>query len=251
MKISPCAKAKIKYLDVMADKYITEKALGPDAKQMGFIMNAVLPHCLGPKVLELGYGSGHWTKRLVTLGFDVTVIEGSAVLAKRCKNFFGERVKIVHSLFEKFKPKECYGSIIASCVLEHVENPQNLLLLLKSWLGNNGSLHIVVPNALSLHRRIGLKMKMLSNELELSPQELEVGHMHAYTRDIFKKQLEEARLKVNFIKGIFVKPLSSGQMIDWPDSLLEAYNKLSEELPDYTAFLYGNCSKESTKRCAK
>lgn len=235
---------KIDTLNKMADKYFTEKALGPDGKQMRFVMDAVLPHCRKPKALELGYGSGHWTRRLLEGGFYVTVIEGSSVLAERCRRTFGGAVKVVHSLFERFKPEQAYATIIASCVLEHVEKPEVLLGLMRSWLAPKGNLHIVVPNALSLHRRLGVKMKILSDQLEFSKQELGVGHKHIYTAKIFKKQLEQAGLAVDFIKGIFVKPLSSQQMMNWSDELLEAYNKLSDELPEYTAFLYAKCSKK-------
>ncbi len=237
-------KGQDKTLDSMAEEYFTQKALGPDSKQKEFIIKAVMPHCSGPKVLELGYGNGHWTRKLVDMGFEVTVVEGSSSLVKHCRNTFGKSVKIVQSLFEEFEPTESYQTIIASCVLEHVEDPKKFLSLLRSWLDNRGKLNIIVPNALSLHRRVGLKMGMLSNPLQLSPQELEVGHRHAYTTEIFKAQLEESHLQINFIKGVFLKPLSSGQMMDWADDLLEGYNELSEELSEYTAFLYANCFKK-------
>jgi carbamoyl-phosphate synthase large subunit len=238
------SKARSKSLDEMANKYFTPKALRPDRKQMDFIMEEVFSNCKGPRVLELGYGSGHWTRRLVDLGFDVTVVEGSRVLADHCRSRFGKSVKVIHSLFEKFTPNERYDTIIASCVLEHTKDYRLFLKLLRSWLSEKGNLHIVVPNALSLHRRIGLKMGLLKDPMELSPQELEVGHHHSFTTDIFKKELERSGLKVNFLKGIFLKPLSSGQMMDWPEGLLEAYNKLSGDLPEYTAFLYANCSQK-------
>ena len=228
----------------MVDKYYTEKALGPDRKQMNFIMNAVLQNCTGPKVLELGYGNGYWTQKLVEFGFEVTVVEGSSILAKRCKEKYGKTVNVIHSLYEEYAPKEFYDTIIASCVLEHVKNCEIFLSLLKSWLKDDGNLHIVVPNALSLHRRVGLKMGLLAHLLQLSPQELEVGHQHTFTPEIFKAQLEKSGLRVNFIRGIFVKPLSSIQMIEWSDDLLNAFNELSDELPEYTAFLYENCLKQ-------
>lgn len=231
------------YLDEMSDKYFTEKALGPDRIQMGFIMDAVLPYCTGPKVLELGLGSGHWSQKLIDKGFDVTVVEGSAVLAEHCRLKFGKSVQVINSLFEEYNPVATYHTIIASCVLEHVDNYKLFLNLLKSWLHENGNLHIVVPNALSLHRRIGVKMGMLDHLMQLSPQELEVGHCRTYNKDIFKAQIEESGLKVDFISGIYVKPLSSGQMIEWDEKILKAYNELSNELPEYTAFLYANCSK--------
>lgn len=233
----------MKYLDAMADKYATEKAHGPDAKQMEYVRRVVISKCKGPKVLELGYGSGYWTKQLMNKQFDVTIVEGSAILVKHCEESCGGRVRIVHSLFEKFQTQESYNSVIAAFVLEHVDEPAHFLSLIRSWLDEKGSLHIVVPNALSLHRRIGLKMKMLSHQLELSPQELEVGHKRAYTKESLKKEIEEAGLQVNFTEGIFVKPLSSGQMMDWSNDLFDAYNELSDELPDYTAFIYANCSK--------
>ncbi len=229
-------------LNSMADKYWTEKALGPDAKQMDFIRARVLPYCKGPKVLELGCGNGAWTEALTAKGFDVTVVEGSELLIDSLQKKMGASVKLVHSLFEEFQTADKFQTVIASCVLEHVENPAQFLSLLKSWLAPGGDLHIIVPNALSLHRRVGLKMGLIQHPLELSSQELEVGHRHSFTLESFREKLELASLKVNFIKGVFLKPLSSGQMMDWPENLLEGYNSLSDELPEYTAFLYANCS---------
>ena len=209
---------------------------------MGFIMDAFLSHCSGPEILELGCGNGNWTRKLAAQGNRVTVVEGSAILAEELKREFGASIAVVHSLFENFRPAGKFDSVIASCVLEHVEDASSFLSLVRNWLKPGGHLHLVVPNALSLHRRVGLKMGLLSHALELSPQEIEVGHRRAYTYESFREELEATCFKIDFIKGIFLKPLSSGQMLGWPDALLEGYNQLSDDLPEYTAFLYAKCS---------
>ena len=241
MKFSDDAQSKS--LDNMAQEYHTSKALGSDRQQTEFIIDAVLPHCKGNRVLELGCGAGLWTRKLVDLGFDLTVVEGSSILAKRCRDNFENSVKVVNALFEEFVIEDTFQEIIASCVLEHVANPKLFLALLRSWVEPEGNIHIVVPNALSLHRRIGFKMGMLADPLQLSPQELKVGHRRSYTAEKLKSQLDESQLKVHFVKGVFLKPLSSIQMMDWPDALFKAYNEIGEELTEYCAFLYANCSK--------
>lgn len=231
-------------LDQMSDKYFTEKSSGPDRLQMDFIRDKILSECKGPKVLELGCSNGDWTEKLADKGLDVTVIEGSSLLVKKIKRKLGDRVKIVHRLFEEYRPPELYHSIIAACVLEHVEDSTDFLRRISSWLAPKGCLHIVVPNALSLHRRVEFKIGLLKEPLELSPQEIEAGHRRAYTLKSLRQELQGAGLCAHSIQGIFLKPLSSGQMLNWPRSLLEGYNALSDELAEYTAFLYARCSNQ-------
>jgi hypothetical protein len=88
-------------------------------------------------------------------------------------------------------------------------------------------------------------MGMLRDPMELSSQELEVGHRRSYTLQTFRQELEGNRFTVRFVKGIFLKPLSGGQMIGWPDELLDGYNALSDELPEYTAFAYAKCCRKT------
>ena len=86
-------------------------------------------------------------------------------------------------------------------------------------------------------------MGILGDPLELNRQELVVGHRQAYTPKNFKPQLEEAQLHVKRMRWIFLKPLPSGQMADWPDDLLRAHNEMGDELPEYAAFLQAVCTK--------
>lgn len=232
-------------LDEKASVYFTDKALGPDKKQVSYIRETVIPYCKGPKTLELGYGNGVWTQRLLEKGLDVSVIEGSARLAQKARGTHGARVRIYHSLFEDFKTDEKFDTIIASCVLEHVVTPEDLLKKIRSWAHRESDIHFTVPNALSLHRRVGLKMGILKHPLELSSQDIEIGHHTSYTIDSFKKQLEQAGFRVNFLKGIFLKPVNSALMMDWSEQLMDALNEMAKELPEYSAFLYANCSVDS------
>ena len=172
----------------------------------------------------------------------MSVVEGSSVLAQNLRVKVGERADVVHSLFEEFKPSGAFNDVIASCVLEHVSDSNEFLCLVRSWLSEAGHLHVVVPNALSMHRRVGYHMGLLDDPMALSPQELEVGHRRSYTAATFQSELEGSGLVVNSIKGIFLKPLSSAQMLEWPDALLDGYNSLSDELPEFTAFLYADCT---------
>ncbi len=228
-------------LDEKAAVYFTDKALGPDRKQVSYIREAVVPQCKGPKTLELGYGNGIWTRQLYEKGLDITVIEGSSKLAKKAEEDFAGSVRVVNSLFEDFITDESFDTVIASCVLEHVVDPMFFLGKLKSWAHAGSDVHITVPNAVSLHRRIGLKMGLLKNPLELSPQDIEIGHHTSYTLEIFRDQLESAGFEVNYIKGIFLKPVNSAWMMDWTDELLDAFNEMAEELPEYSGFFYANC----------
>lgn len=232
----------LRSLDEKADVYFTAKALGPDRRQIRYIREEVIPHCKGPKTLELGYGNGVWTEELLKRGLDLTVVEGSARLAQAAKAAHGYRARIYHSLFEEFESNEKFDTIVASCVLEHVVDPEALLRKIRLWAHGDSDIHLTVPNALSLHRRIGLKMGLLKDCMELSPQDIEIGHHTSYTVASFKEQLDRNGFVVRGLRGIFLKPVNSALMMDWSAELMDSFNEIAEELPEYSAFLYAQCS---------
>jgi 2-polyprenyl-3-methyl-5-hydroxy-6-metoxy-1,4-benzoquinol methylase len=214
-----------------------------DRKQIMMMVRRGLPHCRGPKVLEMSYNDRGWTDALLDKGFDLTVIEGARYNVEYARAKYGDRLRITEVLFEEFEPAERYDTIVMSCIIEHVIDPGLVLQRAASWLNDDGVIILVVPNRLSLHRRVGFRAGLLSSMEELSDQDLSVGHRRLYTVDGLVQEIADAGLKTPAIEGIFLKPLSSSQMMDWPDSLLNAYDGMSEELRDYSAYLFAPCVK--------
>ena len=125
--------------DAMNDKFIE------DAAQI-YTQKWVFEQMEGCRsVLELGFGEGHFTHELVERGFDTTVIDGSDFLLGKAKELYGDRIKVVHSLFEEFVPQEKYDCVLATHVLEHVDEPVILLKHMKNWISANGRLSSLFP----------------------------------------------------------------------------------------------------------
>ena len=97
---------------------------------------------LGParRVLELGYGEGVITRMLIDAGRHVTLVEGSGLLHEAFVKEFGGRATAVHALFEEYSPAAPFDAVIASHVLEHVDDPVALLRRMRDWLAPDGRL---------------------------------------------------------------------------------------------------------------
>ena len=52
-------------------------------------------------------------------------------------------------------------------ILEHVDNPIDIMIRAKEWLSDNGVMILGVPNALSIHRLVAVKMGLLKAPNEL------------------------------------------------------------------------------------
>ena len=78
---------------------------------------------------------------------DLTLVEGAEAFCADLRQRF-PAVTVVRSLFEDFVPAELYDTIILGHVLEHVENPVDLLRKAGSWLADGGVICCAVPPAI-------------------------------------------------------------------------------------------------------
>lgn len=237
--------AERRLVNRIGPEYFSEKAMTIDRKQIMMMVRRGLPHCRGSKVLEMSYNDRGWTDALLERGFDLTVIEGARYNVEYARTKYGDRLNITEVLFEEYETTQQFDSIIMSCIIEHVLDPGLVLSRACGWLKDDGVIIVVVPNKLSLHRRVGLHCGLLTSMEQLSEQDLSVGHRRLYTMQSLADEIAGAGLRTDRIEGIFLKPLSSGQMMDWPDTLLNAYDAMSGELPDYSAYLFAACYKNS------
>jgi len=201
----------------------------------------ILAQAAGPRLLEMGCASGVMTEIFAARFPQATVVEGVPAYAEAARSIVGDSGKAFCCLFEEFEPAETYNDIVMAGVLEHVADPVDLLRKASGWLERDGRLHIVVPNALSLHRRVGVALGLLSRPEELHPADLAMGHRRVYTWDLLKAHILESGLMISAKEGNFLKPLSNQQMADWSDDLLEAFQALGHELFDLCAEIYVQC----------
>jgi 2-polyprenyl-3-methyl-5-hydroxy-6-metoxy-1,4-benzoquinol methylase len=138
----------------------------------------------------------------------------------------------VHGLFENYTPNSFFDVIIASHVLEHVDEPLSILRRMRGWLCRGGKVVIVVPNRNSIHRQLAVLMGLQPALDSLSKRDLLVGHQRVYSFSLLKQHIENAGLRILESRGFFLKVLPNSMMLDYSTDLLWALNKISASLPE-------------------
>lgn len=205
-------------VDRLIQKYDTEK---------------LLPHVHGPRVLELGYGDGTWTERLIQRYGISYVVDGSKKLLDHAKQLHGEKIYCFNSLFEDFEPPDglLFNTIVATHILEHVDDPIVVLQRCRKWLAFDGIILIIVPNATSLHRELAVMMGIQKTIYDLSLRDVEVGHQRVYDLSLLRRHVIEAGYDILTEKGLLLKLLPYNMMTNFSEDLLKAMVDISDRLP--------------------
>ncbi|HMP73357.1 MAG TPA: class I SAM-dependent methyltransferase [Kiritimatiellia bacterium] len=223
-----------KRLDVIANIHLNpDPAQRVDALCQLLDRDKLMPWVVGPKVLEMGCGDGVWTTALVEKFGHSAVVDGSQKLLAALKIRFGDKITCYDSLFEEFTPPSMvlYDTVIATHILEHVDDPVKVLKQMHYWLKPGGRVIIVVPNAESYHRQIGVIMRYLDSVYDLSERDHLVGHQRVYDLTMLRNHVMEAGYKIILERGFMIKTVSNAQMAEYSDDLIKAFVDLSDHLP--------------------
>ncbi|MBE2213388.1 MAG: methyltransferase domain-containing protein [Opitutaceae bacterium] len=222
------SKNELEHLNQVARIYGNEAgALNRDIASY-YSLKCTLRHVSGGRILQLGLGDGLIASALAAISSaSLDVIEGaSAVIAQVPSD---GTYQVIHTLFEDYRPGGLYDYVVGNHVLEHVADPVAIVSLVKNWLRPGGLAIFTVPNANSLHRRIGVAMGLLKHVQELNAQDLELGHRRVYTIPEIRDDLSRAGFTDVTIKGYMLKMVSHAQMKGWSRSLLDAIYDVSIE----------------------
>ncbi|HMU46619.1 MAG TPA: methyltransferase domain-containing protein [Chitinophagaceae bacterium] len=191
----------------------------------------------GKTCLEIAPAQGITTARLKD-DFEVLhVVEGSLNLLNEIPEY--PNVTKFHSFIENFNPPITYDFILMDHILEHIEEPQEALSKVKSFLNPRGTIIIGVPNAKSIHRLVAVKMGYLKSIYELNQRDRELGHYRVYDMDTLSKEILNSGLKIKKKEGVFFKPLSNGQIQEnWDAKMIEGFYQLGFDFPENTAEIY-------------
>jgi 2-polyprenyl-3-methyl-5-hydroxy-6-metoxy-1,4-benzoquinol methylase len=192
--------------------------------------------------LELGVSTGFMTEQLYKVFERMVCVDGSKryidMTKQRLKADSLKKIDFDVALFEEYEPEQRFPNIIMSHIIEHVEHPIGIMTKYKKFLTNDGVMHIAVPNANSLNRRIGFMLGMMEKIDQLSEKDHLIGHRRLYTYEMLLDHIEAAGLEVVVCEGIFLKPLSKGQMAHWKIELIDAFFEIGKELPAYSMDIY-------------
>jgi len=165
-------------------------------------------------LLELGLGHGFSTTQFADAFPRHVVVEGSPAVIKQFKKAHPRcPAQIIEELFENFIPTESFDVIVMGFVLEHVDDPVYILRKFADFLSDKGKIFVAVPNAEVLNRRLGKLMGLIEDIAKPSENDLLLGHRRYYTITTLHRDLEQAGLRVGKTEGIYLKPLSTQQIL--------------------------------------
>jgi 2-polyprenyl-3-methyl-5-hydroxy-6-metoxy-1,4-benzoquinol methylase len=218
---------------------------GVNGKLMQYRYDSIRPYFSGERCLELGCADGLMTKALVSDFQEVVAVDGSQAYCDITQTSIdAENLSVVHSLFQDFDPDDVFDTIIACHILEHVDDPEGLLRHIKKFLSDDGRLIIDVPNANSVHRRVGVEMGLLDRTDELNQRDMDIGHERVYRRDEFHSEIKSVGFKIEHSGGVFLKPVSNSQMEKWfSEDMMDGFAAVGRDFPEIAAEVYCVCSK--------
>jgi trans-aconitate methyltransferase len=195
------------------------------------------PFIRGRHMLEMGCATGELTSLLIGSAARYDVVEGSS------KNIEAARARVpqaryFRSLWEEFAPADRYSDVVLNCALEHVDDPVETLARVRPWLDGDGVLHVVVPNADSVHRLVGVEMGILKSRTSLSDSDRRIGHRRVYDLAHLVSDLRAGGFEPVHSQGIFFKVVSNQQMLGWDPGLIHALHVVGQRFPDNCAELY-------------
>lgn len=233
-------------LECFVEVYHSDISFGFEQKIHALTAHHVLPWVTEP-VLEMGCGNGTWTRILLTKVAQLEVVDASAALLQQLTREHGDCVTCHESLFEEFSPVRRYQTVLLAGTLHHVQDPVAVLKRIEGWLTPSGQVLIVVPNAHSLHRRLGKKMGLIQDLTEISPLGKKQGHRRVYAPDTLRRDVMASGLEGVAEEGLFLKCLPNDAMEGLADEVLRGLLALALELPlDYATLLFLRCRARPT-----
>lgn len=205
---------------------------------ISYSFRILLRYLQGDSLLEMGPAEGVMTELLATTGKTMTLVEGSALFCESLRQRF-PAATVVNALFEEYQPTEQFDTIVLGHVLEHVQNPVDILAKCREWLKPGGRIFAAVPNARSLHRQAATIMGLLPQEDALNEMDLHHGHRRVFNPESFRAAFSQAGLRVDVFGGYWLKPLSNAQIEShWTPAMVEAFMQLGERYPDIAGEIY-------------
>jgi 2-polyprenyl-3-methyl-5-hydroxy-6-metoxy-1,4-benzoquinol methylase len=198
-------------------------------------------------ILELGVGHG-FTTNIFSNNFDRhVVLEGSPAIIQNFKEKFPEcNAEIVETYFENFYTDEKFDVIVMGFILEHVDNPYEIIRRYKKFLSPGGKFFLAVPNAEVLNRRLGHLAGMLEDMTALSENDFQQGHKRYYTVASLAEEINRAGFKIDRLEGIYLKPLTTSQIITLKldERIIHALCKIGVDYPELSCAIFAQISEK-------
>ncbi|WP_422954150.1 class I SAM-dependent methyltransferase [Undibacterium sp. TC4M20W] len=252
MTVNPLLDKEKGLLEAYAANYITSDDSSQQRLMRELEIRVFKQFMKRGKALELGCEIGYMSELLSPLVDTLDIVDASQEFLDRTKSRNLPNANYFCSLFEHYEAPHQYDAVIASHVLEHLLDVQEVLKMVHKSLSKDGLLFVAVPNARALSRQLARHMGLLDSLYELTPNDLRGGHRRVYDRVTLNRELETAGFEIVAQGGIFFKYLADFQMDKMIDSgilgepQLEGLFSLGNEYPDMCADVYAVVRKKTT-----
>lgn len=229
-------------------------ALEFEDEMVRFRRQTVLSRCSSyapNRVLEVGCGKEPLFLHLAE-HMNVTVVEPTFTFYQNAKSLSQDysNATVLNATLEDADIEGYFDVIVVGCLLHEIENRRVFLEKIRALCSKNTVVHINVPNALSMHRKLAVSMGLISNPYEISETQKIMQQMHMpFDQNSLVNLLEEHGFKVCERGGYFMKPFTHSQMMQLLDNellnenMLQGLYKLGIECPDLAAEIWVDCKK--------
>ncbi|MFA5088879.1 MAG: methyltransferase domain-containing protein [Candidatus Omnitrophota bacterium] len=212
-------------------------------------------------ILEVSCGPELLYQRARASGIPIkkwVIVEADPKFSDMARRSLGKdkKVHVLHALFENAAAEikrhcpEPIDLIILAGILNEAEQPRVLLETARELLSPRGKLHANVPNASSLHRRLGKTMGLIQNEKGLSERNTKF-HQQNFDMDSFKKLVSDCGFRIEETGGYFLKPFAHHQMSAIKKILtadvLNGLWLLGRQYPDWSTEIYLNAKLKNER----
>lgn len=132
--------------------------------------------------------------------------------------------------------------VICSGLLHEVPDPLHLLTAIRSTMRADAWLHVNVPNAASLHRRVARAMGLIADLRAMSARNVLLQQHRVYDLESLRADLKAAGLQSVRHGGILLKPFAHAQMqAILPvigDDVLRGLGKIGEDFPELASEIF-------------
>ncbi|MEA2332375.1 MAG: hypothetical protein QOH58_2513 [Thermoleophilaceae bacterium] len=214
---------------------------GFNGRLVRYSFEALRPHFTGRSCLELGSADGQMTEMLLGEFDEVNSVDGSPTYVREVAERLAGRdgFSVEQSLFEDYSSDRRFDTVVATHILEHVEDPVTVMDRAREWTAPDGRLVVAVPNALSIHRLAAVQMGLLGDPHELNERDQSLGHRRVYDPAALRADLERAGWTVETSGGVFLKVLTNAQIEEWfTPEMEQGFYALGEQFPENAAEIY-------------
>lgn len=214
----------------------------------------LLAHVRPARILEAGCGADLLCEKAAEAGIPfrrwvtvepapdfAAIAEGYAQREPRLavrRGFFEDEVGVL------LKQEPAFDFVILSGLLGELADPGAVLRAARSAADRSGMVHINVPNAYSLHRRLARAMGLIADEHAMSDRNKALQQHRNYDPASLRADIERAGLRVREEGGYFLKPFTHAQMEglrkSLGDAILPGLWQLGRELPELASEIYIN-----------